>query len=326
MKHYLHFAAVAALAVLVAGAAVSCSKDTSGAGNPPVDQSLVATPFTLSAIEDRGASGKLEWVVGKNGTTDSVSEELDVMTVTSVNSFTFTAKPESSSGTFPGVNVRSSNTSVVMPTVVSGKEFTLKYVGDGEATIKVWNGNENGGTSIEFGVVARSLVYPEALRFIVDGKIVDVTGYDTEKEAIAHRVPILTLPAEEYFEDFDDITVVHKIVFMGLAPENCSFDKVDIQPGMEYRENWKNWLIEHEYNQKEFFPEVYKNGGALSSLKGKVCYHAYRMGCYIIAPSRLEDGVDANYYPPQQTCFKAYVRRNPSLTKHYACYVRVPDL
>lgn len=328
MKHILHTKALVGLMIFLAGAVVvACQKDNPEAGNPPVDESISAAPFTLTAVEDRGAYGKLEWTVSKTGKTDSVSEELDEMTVTSVNTFTFTAEPEiGGAAAFPGINVKSSNTAVVMPSEVKNNIFTLKYVGDGEATITVWNGSQGGQTSIAFKVVSRHLVKPEALRFIVDGKIVDVTtSYNSENDAVANRVCILTMKEEEAGYNFDDFSVIHKIVFQGLLPENCSYDMVGIQPSMQYEENWKNWLIEHNYDEEEFFPEAYASGGPISKLKGKVFYNACGYGC---SPFKATwyNHEDLRHDKPLEAVMKVHVRRNPSYATYYACYVKLPDL
>ena len=330
MKNNLHFMTIAVLALLVVSSVMSCQKDNIEAGNPPADNSLVSAPFTLSALEDRGAYGKLEWTIDKNGNTDSVSENLDEMTVTSVNKFTFTVKPEGSGDGFTGVNVKSSNTSVVMPTIVSKKEFTLKYVGDGEATITVWNGNESGKTSFEFKVVSRLLVEPEALRFEVDGKIIDIkTCYDTEKEARTNRQCILNIPKEEARNWLGgDTPIIHKVVFLGLLPENCSYDMVSIHPGIEYEKEWKDWLIEHGYDKEEFFPEEYAYGGALSKLIGKVSYNACGYGSNPFKANMYEESeFERSVYPDRyETCFKVSVRRNSTYMKYYACYIQIPNL
>ena len=329
MKHYIHFSALMGLMILMAGAVVvSCKKDNPEAGNPTVDDTISAAPFTLTALEDRGAYGKLEWTVSKTGTTDSVSEELDEMTVTSVNTFTFTAEPEKGgAAAFPGINVKSSNTAVVMPSAVKNNTFTLKYVGDGEATITVWNGSQGGQTSTTFKVVSRHLVKPEALRFIVDGKNVDVTtNYNSENDAVANRVPILTMKEEEACRwKSNDNPTVHKIVFQGLLPENCSYDMVGIQPSMQYEENWKNWLIEHNYDEEEFFPEAYASGGPISKLKGKVFYNACGYGSNPFKATWYNHE-DLQHDQPLEAVMKVYVRRNPSYARYYACYVKLPDL
>ena len=329
MKHILHTSALMGLVMMLAGAVVvACQKDNPEAGNPPADETISAAPFTLTALEDRGAYGKLEWTISKTGKTDSVSEELDEMTVTSVNTFTFTAEPEKGgAAAFPGINVKSSNTAVVMPSAVKNNIFTLKYVGDGEATITVWNGTQTGQTSITFKVISRQVIEPKALRFIVDGKIVDLTtNYETEKEAVANRVCILTLPKEEFCRWKNGETpTVHKIVFQGLIPENCSYDMVSIQPGIRYEENWKNWLIEHNYDEEEFFPEAYASGGAISKLKGKVSYNACGYGSNPFKATWYNPG-ETRDDDPLEARIKVSVRRNPTYAKHYACYVKLPDL
>ena len=171
MKHNIHFSALMGLTMMLAGAAVaSCQKDPTVENNPPV-VTIAGTPFTLSAEETRGDTQYVfPWTVSKTGVTDSVKEELDEMTVTSFNIITFTAKPDGE-GDFPGVNVRSSNVGAVQVSMKGKTQFSLKYIGDGESTITVWNGNESDkATSVSFKVQARKTIPVEGLLVRIDDK------------------------------------------------------------------------------------------------------------------------------------------------------------
>ena len=323
MKHHLHIKAIAVLALLVAGSTVSCQKDNSEAGNPPADESISAAPFTLTALEDRGAYGKLEWTISKTGKTDSVSEELDEMTVTVFNTFTFTVKPDSGSGTFPGVNLSSSNTMAVKVNAVSKEKFTLSYVGDGEATITVWNGSQGGQTTIAFKVVSRRIVHPTAFRFVVDGKNVDVKCWDTFDEAKAHKQCILSLPEDEAAYPYDDLTTIHKVVFKGFVPENCSYDMIAMDNSIRMSEDWYNWLIKKGYDKKEIFTNIfpmiqnefeerYSDGGPIASLKGKIAYNA-------VSWDALTFSINEGW-----STFRTYIK-NTIYTKYFVCSIDVPE-
>ena len=330
MKHILHTSALMGLVMMLAGAVVvACQKDNPEAGNPPVDDSIFAAPFTLSALEDRGAYGKLEWTISKTGKTDSVSEELDEMTVTSVNTFTFTVKPENGSGTFPGVNLSSSNTKVVKVNAVSKETFTLSYVGDGEATITVWNGSQSSGqTSITFKVVSRRIVHPTAFRFVVDGKNVDVKCWDTYDEAKAHKQCILSLPEEEAAYPYDDLTTIHKVVFKGFVPENCSYDMIAMDNSIGMSEDWSNWLIKKGYNGNEMLTKLivrelfadnepsgrerYYDGGPIASMKGKIAYNA-------VSWDALTFSINEEW-----STFRTYIK-NTIYTKYFVCSIDVPE-
>ena len=324
MKHILHTKALMGLMILMAGAAAvvaSCKKDPLADVNPPVAD-LAAAPFTLSAVESRNAFETFEWTVDKYGNTDSVSEELDEMTVTIFNTFTFTVKPDSGSGTFPGVNLRSSNTNIVKVNALSKETFTLSYVGDGEATITVWNGSQTGQTSITFKVVSRRIVHPTAFRFVVDGENVDVKCWDSIKEAESNKQCVFTASINEFANKFDDISFIHKIVFKGFVPENCSYDMVAIDSSTGMQEDWCNWLIGQGYNKDEFFVNIYpldqgdgydrySDGGPISSLKGKIGYFACVPGAFVIA------GKDDNW--DGRSIFRVYIK-NTIYTKYFVCY------
>ena len=325
MKHILHTSALMGLMILMVGAAAvvtSCKKDPLADVNPPVAD-LAAAPFTLSAVESRNAFETFEWTVDKYGNTDSVSEELDEMTVTIFNTFTFTVKPDSGSGTFPGVNLSSSNTNIVKVNALSKETFTLSYVGDGEATITVWNGSQGEQTSTTFKVVSRRIVHPTAFRFVVDGENVDVKCWDSIDEAKAHKQCVLTLPVEEVAREFDDISVIHKVVFKGFVPENCSYDMIAISPATNMTEKWRDWLFEHGYNKNQFFVNIYpldqgewyerySDGGPLPSLKGKVGYTAAAWDAFVLGA--MYENYDGG------TLFRTYIK-NTIYVKYFACCV-----
>ncbi len=324
MKHILHTSALMGLVMMLAGSAVvACQKDNPETDVNPKVTDIAAAPFTLSAVESRNAFETFEWTVDKTGNTDSVSEELDEMTVTVFNTFTFTVKPDSGSGTFPGVNLSSSNTKVVKVNAVSKEKFTLSYVGDGEATITVWNGSQTGQTSITFKVVSRRIVHPTAFRFVVDGKNVDVKCWDTFDEAKAHKQCILSLPEEEAAYPYDDLTTIHKVVFKGFVPENCSYDMIAMGNSIRMSEDWYNWLIKKGYDKKEIFTNIfpmiqndfeerYSDGGPIASLKGKIAYNA-------VSWDALTFSINEGW-----STFRTYIK-NTIYTKYFVCSIDVPE-
>lgn len=327
MKHNIHTSALMGLMILLAGTVVvACQKDNPETDVNPKVTDIATAPFTLSAVESRNAFETFEWTVDKNGNTDSVSEELDEMTVTILNTFTFTVKPDSGSGTFPGVNLSSSNTNIVKVNAVSKETFTLSYVEDGEATITVWNGSQGGQTTIAFKVVSRRIVHPTAFRFVVDGKNVDVKCWEAFEDATANRQCILSLPEEEAVSNFDDLTTIHSVVFKGFVPENCSYDMIAMTPATGMSENWKNWLIEKGYNENEmltnlivceFFAdnepsgrERYYDGGPVSLLKGKVTYNAFTWDAQ-------------SFYSEDCNIFRTYIK-NSIYIRYFACSIYFP--
>ena len=329
MKHILHTSALMGLVMMLAGAVVvACQKDNPETDVNPKVTDIAAAPFTLSAVESRNAFETFEWTVDKTGNTDSVSEELDEMTVTVFNTFTFTVKPDSGSGTFPGVNLSSSNKKKVKVNAVSKETFTLSYVGDGEATIRVWNGSQGGQTSTAFKVVSRRIVHPTAFRFVVDGKNVDVKCWDTYDEAKAHKQCILSLPEEEAAYPYDDLTTIHKVVFKGFVPENCSYDMIAMGNSIGMSEDWCNWLIKKGYNGNEMLTKLivrelfadnepsgrerYYDGGPIASLKGKIAYNA-------VSWDALTFSINEGW-----SNFRTYVK-NTIYTKYFVCSIDVPE-
>lgn len=244
MKRFFHPQALAALmlGVAVAGSLTSCKKDPNAENNPPV-VSIAGTPFTLSAEETRGDTQYVfPWTVSKTGVTDSVKEELDEMTVTSFNTITFTAKPDGG-GDFPGVNVRSSNVGAVQVSMKGNTQFSLKYIGDGESTITVWNGNEGGNTTVTFNVQARKTIPVEGLLVRIDGKeytIKAVTAptwqelYQAMRDNPFYTVPYLSDEKVQHiygvswysFYTKEEVNPL-KVEILHLVPENTTYRRLN---------------------------------------------------------------------------------------------------
>ena len=242
MKRFFHPLALAALmlGVLAMGSLTSCKKDLNAELNPPTDDGLIAAPFSLTAEEHRGTTGAtFDWVI-TNGSTDSVPAELDAMTVTAHNSFTITVEPKGNPGAFPGVNVRSSNVNAVQVEMLGKSSFKLKYIGDGEARIRVWNGTESGNTSMEFPVKSVKKVAVEGLRFRVNGEervTKMVTTGNPDRQSFTAGIfklnycggPCFLWKDKEYPFEERSYGCSHygvDVEFLGIEPENASWGKV----------------------------------------------------------------------------------------------------
>ena len=321
MKHILHTKALVGLTMMLAGAVVvACKKDPTVEYNPPV-VTIAGTPFTLSAEETRGDTQYVfPWTVSKTGVTDSVKEELDEMTVTSFNTITFTAKPDGG-GDFPGVNVRSSNVGAVQVSMKGKTQFSLKYIGDGESTITVWNGNESDkATSVSFKVQARKTIPVEGLLVRIDGeeevlmKAVqgrDWNGLGTSMEkTFFYTVPYLSddkvtynpfnpTTLEEMYSGYDreDLNL-HKAELLHLVPENTTFRRLNqsyIAGGCSYVVSKMFCAGEYDWFDDEIRYAAlnqykFKNGTDICILYGKSFFFGSR--------PRINPGLVMDYYAP----------------------------
>lgn len=235
MKHKFTPLALAALmlGVLAMGSLTSCKKDPTVENNPPVRE-LSAATFTLSAVETRGTKhASFDWTVSKDGVTDSVSEELNEMTVTPRNNIVFTVVPDGNAADFPGFNVWSTNVNAVRVENVTSNEFKLKYVGDGETTIEVWNGAGSTEVKYTFKVVSRASIPIKGFLVRVDDEevlvpFVNFFDYDEMK-----KYPICEFPYLEEIRDVPDAETwarhtaeergVKKFTFLHAVPENTTW-------------------------------------------------------------------------------------------------------
>ena len=193
MKRFFHISALLGLTILLAGAVASCKKAPLADVNPKA-QKLSEAGFSLKGTEKR-SDGEyvLPWTISKGGVMDSELEELDELAITPFNTFTFEAVPDNASG-FPGINAKTDNGCVKIERK-GQSSFSISYVSDGDATIKVWNGNEGGNTAVTFKVQARKTIPVEGLLVLVDGKeytIKAVTAptwqelYKNERQPLLH--------------------------------------------------------------------------------------------------------------------------------------------
>ena len=245
MEQLFHIQVLTALMLgAVLGALTSCKKDPDIEKNPPVVP-ISATPFTLSAEETRGDTRyTFPWTVSKSGVTDSVNEELDEMAVTAFNTITFTAKADGGSD-FPGVNVRSSNAGAVQVMMKGQAQFSLKYVGDGESTITVWNGDGNDkSTAVSFKVKAKKSIPVEGLLVRIDDeeevliKAVTASGWQELYQEMRNN-PFITVPylSDEKVQHVEGVSWVtyftrdevipHKVEILHLKPENTTFRRLN---------------------------------------------------------------------------------------------------
>ena len=294
------------------GSLTSCKKDPNAEFNPPTDGSLVAAPFSLMAKEHRGTTGAtFDWVI-TNGSTDSVTEELDEMTVTAYNSIDITVEPKGNPGAFPGVNLRSSNVNAVQVEKKDKTHFTLKYIGDGEARIRVWNGTESGNTSVEFPVKSVKEVAVEGLRFRVNGEervTKMVTTGNPDRQTFTAGIfklnycggPCFLWKDKEYPFEERSYGCSHygvDVEFLGIEPENASWRKVlafksDVPAiNSNHQTNYYNYIVQLG-RKPEDYPllnslferkkDQWKDVGELEGLKYFMCIgDAWEQPCCLV--------------------------------------------
>lgn len=262
--------------------------------------------------------------MSREGVTDSVTEEVDDMYVTSMNSLVVTVTPEAG-GTFAGFNVRSSNPAAVGVTPLDKNTFEIKRPlggSSGEAVVEVWNGSDGHEQKVSFKVYSRNLVEPTHMVFLVDGKKVLVPVSESEAAAQEHydnkieEHVILVIPDSDktpnYLmnldksDDWDDI-IVHEIIIKGLYPENSSFDYVK-ENRHSKRNVDSNWIKLLEGRGLEYTFDQFK-GSIVEFQKYNTCYVADHVGSagfgYTGSPCLFEFSVQgAMIY--RRYCFAAY--------------------
>ncbi len=246
MKRFFHPLALAALmlGVLAMGSLTSCKKDPLDEFNPKTD-TIAEAPFSVKGMEKRSDGGYvLTWDITKT-TVDCVQEELDELAITPFNTFTFEAVPESASATFPGINAKTDNACIKLERKGQGS-FSISYVSDGDATVKVWNGNEGGNTAVTFKVQARKTIPVEGLLVRIDDKeevLIKVIGgqysaelHDKQKEFPFYNVKYLskdkvtdsyeTIEEMYSFYDREDLNL-HKLEILHIQPENTTVRRLN---------------------------------------------------------------------------------------------------
>lgn len=296
MKNHLNYAALVAILVglALAGALVtSCRKDPLDLVNPKVDK-LPEAGFSLEGTEKR-SDGEyvLPWTISKAGGVDSVLEELDELTLTPYNTFTLEAVPDNENG-FPGINARTDNSCIKLERLDQNR-FAMAFLGDGEATVKVWNGNEAGNTTIEFKVKARGNIPVEGLLVLVDGNeevLVKAVEADDWPElfAEAENNPFYEVKyvSDERVEHSFNMTVAdyfkfyssseldpHKVEILHLVPENTTWRRTwqsTVSDGV-----FSSFFFKGKYNwvqnkTKEGSSNYLPDGTDISILYGKTIF------------------------------------------------------
>lgn len=245
MKHILHTSALMGLVMMLAGAVVvACQKDPLDEFNPKTE-TIAEAGFSLKGKETRSdGTYVLPWTISKGGVMDSELEELDELAITPFNTFTFEAVPESASATFPGINAKTDNACIKLER--KGQSgFSISYVSDGDATIKVWNGSEGGNTAVTFKVQARKTIPVEGLQVLIDGKeraLIKVAGPTWAAYAEQRRdYPFCTVkylsdekihyPIKDTWEAFsyyekEDLNL-RKLEILHIQPENTTFRRLN---------------------------------------------------------------------------------------------------
>jgi len=231
---------------------VSCNRE-----NPkPLD--LPGLPFEASLTEVR-SSKTFHWRVFQDDLghwiTDNGEESIRTLYVTAYNSPVVLE-------TTSEVNVESSDAKVIAverKAEGNNRVFYLLYKGEGQATIRMWNGSGSGEVSQSFGAQGREYVALEGILFTYGGEPLPITHYTTSRPPLLANLPddwvnedktrpntsdFLLEPYKKpmIWQDGEGETEVERhnngdfvedpdqgalLVFEGLIPENASFRTVE---------------------------------------------------------------------------------------------------
>lgn len=231
---------------------VSCNRE-----NPkPLD--LPGLPFEASLTEVR-SSKTFHWRVFQDDLghwiTDNGEESIRTLYVTAYNSPVVLE-------TTSEVNVESSDAKVIAverKAEGNNRVFYLLYKGEGQATIRMWNGSGSSEVSQCFGAQGREYVALEGILFTYGGEPLPITHYTTSRPPLLANLPddwvnedktrpntsdFLLEPYKKpmIWQDGEGETEVERhnngdfvedpdqgalLVFEGLIPENASFRTVE---------------------------------------------------------------------------------------------------
>lgn len=316
MKRFFHPLALAALmlGVLAMGSLTSCKKDPLDEFNPKTE-TIAEAPFSVKGTEKRSDGGYvLPWTISKGGVVDSELEELDELAITPFNTFTFEAVPESASATFPGINAKTDNACIKLERK-GQSSFSISYVSDGDATIKVWNGNEGGNTAVTFKVQARKTIPVEGLLVRIDGEeeaLIKVAG-PTWMDYIQQRrdYPFCTVkylpddkikyPIKDMWEAFsyydrEDLNL-RKLEILHIQPENTTFRRLNgSYAGCGYP-----GMVSYLFCEGEFdWYDIVKEGKRYNFPSGADISVLYGKSIFFCADPGGKPGVAMDYCPPGQ--------------------------
>ncbi len=237
MRNLLLMLSVGALLTLV-----SCNRD-----NPkPLD--LPGQPFEASLTEVR-SSKTFHWQVlqddGGHWVTDNGEESIRTLYVTAYNSPVVLE-------TTAEVNIESSDAKVIA--VVRKEEgnnriFHLVYKGEGQTTIRLWNGTGAGEVSKSFDICGREYVALEGILFTYGGEPLPIKHYTTSRPPLLCKFPEDDVNEDKPRPGTTDFSLIPYakpmkwdvetwttivdpdqgtlLTFEGLIPENTSFRTVE---------------------------------------------------------------------------------------------------
>lgn len=245
MKHILHTRALMGLVMMLAAAVVvACQKDPLDEFNPKAE-TIAEAGFSLKGKETRSdGTYVLPWTISKSGVMDSELEELDELAITPFNTFTLEAVPDNASG-FPDINAKTDNACIKLERV-GQNSFSISYVSDGDATIRVWNGGEGGNTTVTFKVQARKTIPVEGLLVRIDDEeevLIKAVGssysviYDKQKANPFYDVKYLYRKEgsqtndgnlEDIYRPYDKEELnLHKLEILHIQPENTTYRRLN---------------------------------------------------------------------------------------------------
>ena len=221
---------------------VSCNRDN------PKPRDLPGQPFEASLTEVR-SSKTFHWRVSQddlgNWVTDNGEESIRTLYVTAYNSPVVLE-------TTSEVNVESSDAKVIAverKADGNNRVFHLVYKGEGQATIRMWNGSGSGEVSQNFRAQGREYVALEGILFTYGGEPLPITHYTTSRPPLLCKFPEDAANEDKPRPGTTDFTLIPYakpmkwdvekwttvvdpdqgtlLTFEGLIPENTSFRTVE---------------------------------------------------------------------------------------------------
>ena len=264
-----------AIVVALMMAVITACQDTL---NPKVEN-LPAVQFDYSVHEQRTEHKDFTWVESGGYSLTNGEEQGTILYVTTYNEVTLSVSS--------GVNVSSSDTKVVAVEKVgdSNKTYKLRYKGDGNAYITMWNGTE-GTDKVEkkFLVAATEFIDIKGIVFEWEGKDLVITRHssarpgdiatcdaddvdkrraypgqrnESETDFFAKH---LDKPAIWVWDNWpEDQVNGHRVpdpdqgallVFKGITPENASFRTITcFESEFEYLLNYNRFMRDGTYTE-----------------------------------------------------------------------------
>ena len=218
---------------IVLSALVAASCDEKEVFTNPEEMNFASADFSVSVKERRGYMD-FQYSIPQ--------EDAPVLTYWN----TVTVNAESGDPEFDGVNVSSSNPSVISVSRTDNPAvYTLTYHSDGSADIRIWNSKKEE----TFRITSQYAIELEGLLMRVDGREFLVKADSSLPSPYSDDSPY-EWTIDRFTDDmvcFDETVLdeMYKVEIVGIVPENCSWrgiEKIMLLNGGTYGSDCSNWI------------------------------------------------------------------------------------